>query len=208
MFKISNLKFKNILNIEDLTINKDNTTFIYGDSGCGKSTLLKLLLGIRNDYEGKILYKNDQIKKISELIIRDEIGYLSQSPIFFKQTIKEEFEYILDILGLKTQDYLSVLKLVELEYPLTTSISTLSGGEKQRLSLARLLITNKSVLLLDEPTSALNDELEHVVFNKLNNYAKKHNIKLIVVSHSTNLVNSFDGQKIKIKDGEVIKNEL
>ncbi len=208
MFKISNLKFKNILNIEDLTINKDNTTFIYGDSGCGKSTLLKLLLGIRNDYEGEILYKDNQLKKTGELIIRSEIGYLSQSPIFFKQTIKEEFEYVLYILDLKNQDYLSVLKLVELDYPLTTSISTLSGGEKQRLSLARLLITNKSILLLDEPTSALNGELEHVVFDNLNNYAKKHGIKLIVVSHSTNLVNFFDGQKIKIKDGEVVKNEL
>lgn len=207
MYKITNLKYKQILDIKNLSISNNHLTFITGESGSGKSSLLKLLLGLDFEYEGEILYNNNNMKNIEEIVLRNEIGYLSQAHTFFTPTIQEEFDYITSMLKLNNKSYDEMLELVNLNYSLDTNISILSGGELQRLSLARLLLTNKKVLLLDEPTSSLDNNLENELMDNLHNYAKKMKIKLIVVTHNKSILNNYECQKVIINNGEVIANE-
>ncbi len=207
MYEIKNLKYKNILNIKNLSISNNSLTFITGESGSGKSTLLKLLLGLDLEYNGEILYNNSNIKTIEEIKLRNELGYLSQSHTFFTQTIREEFDYISNMLKLNNTEYEKMLELVNLNYSLDTNIAILSGGELQRLSLARLLLTNKKVLLLDEPTSSLDNDLENELMANIYNYAKEMKIKLVIVTHNKSLLNNYECQKIFINNGEVINCE-
>ncbi len=205
MYKIKNLKYNNILNIENLNIDKNNITFISGASGSGKSSLLKLLHGDNYSYTGEIMLDNKLLAHMDSNIVRNRIGYLSQEHVFFKQTILDELKYINKLLEKEITKYRveSLLNLVCLPLKTDYEIEKMSGGEKQRLALARLLSTDKEVLLLDEPTSSLDNKTGEQVITNLKEYCK-NKIKLIIVTHNANFLSDSTNQIITLDKGEMI----
>lgn len=160
----------------DIEIEKGDIIYLTGKSGCGKSSLLKLLLQFRHS-EG--IYINQMpINQISQTSLRPKIGYLSQNPLILTATIEEN-------IGLGTKltssqkEYLHNTKILEpifetksWETLLTENGSNLSGGEKQRLAIARLLMTDADLYILDECTSNIDEEASLHIFKTLLSHAE------------------------------------
>lgn len=207
MFSLKEVKYKNILDIGNLDILQGKVTCIVGESGSGKTTLLRLLNKLISCDSGEILYNNQSINDLDSVKLRREVVMLSQSPAIFSENIKDNL-----LIGLKFSErppvsdekLYQILKIVNLDKELTEDAKKLSGGEKQRLALARVMLMEPEVLLLDEPSSALDENTEHVVIQSLVNYAKKNNKTLIMVTHSKKVATLFADQIIEVKKGRIV----
>jgi putative ABC transport system ATP-binding protein len=100
---------------------------------------------------------------------------------------------------------LEVLKLVHLNKSLDENADKLSGGEKQRLSLGRVILLNPDVFLLDEPSSALDEDTEQLIIKAVVEYSKKNNKTVIMVTHSKKVASTFADNIIEIKSGQVME---
>ncbi|MPN28539.1 Fe(3+) ions import ATP-binding protein FbpC [bioreactor metagenome] len=94
--------------------------------------------------------------------------------------------------------------MVELKKPLSVNADELSGGEKQRLALGRVILMNPEVFLLDEPSSALDEETENLIIGKLTSFVKANNKTLIMVTHSKGIACKFSDNIIEISNGRVV----
>ncbi|ABR47766.1 ABC transporter related [Alkaliphilus metalliredigens QYMF] len=208
MFLFKEVKYKDILNIKALTIKNHQVTCIVGESGSGKTTLLRLLNKLISCDSGEILYQEQSLSAINSVELRRNVVMLPQSPAIFSGSIKDNL-----LIGLKfsekqlvSDDKLSeVLKVVKLNKKLDEYAERLSGGEKQRVALARVILMDPEVLLLDEPSSALDEETEHTIIEALVNYTKDNNKTLIMVTHSKKIANHFADEVIEIKKGMLFK---
>ena len=207
MFKLDNIIYKDILDIEYLTISKNKVTTILGQSGSGKTTLLKLLNKIISPDSGKILYNDVLLSSIPSVTHRRNVVMLPQNAAIFQGTIKDNLEIALKYSQkpLASNKVLEdVLKQVYLMKSLNDITDTLSGGEKQRLALGRLILINPDVFLLDEPSSALDEETEENIIKSFTNYIHTTNKSLIMVTHSKNIAQNFSDCIIEIKNGKVV----
>ena len=207
MFKLKDVKFKNILNVEDIELEEKMITAILGSSGGGKTTFLKLLNNMNSADQGKIFYKGRDIEKYDPVELRREVVMLPQDPKIFKGTIKENFELTEEITGNKASknlNYNDLLKKVSLTQNIDDSADNLSGGEKQRLALARVMLLEPKVLLLDEPSSSLDKITEEKIINMVVDYAKENNRTLIMVTHSPEIAKKFADKIINIENGEIV----
>lgn len=133
---------------------------------------------------------------------------LPQVPAIFNGNIKENL-----LIGLKFSEkplvsyykLCYILKFVQLNKQLSENVEQLSGGERQKLSLARALLLNPEVFLLDEPSSALDEDTEHVIIKSLVDYTKNNNKTLIMVTHSKKIANDFSDNIIEIKNGRLLR---
>lgn len=183
---------------------------IQGKSGYGKSTLLMALKGliphlIHGDYSGEILFKNKNIININEL---DQIGYLAQNPHSWmtQQTVYEEMAFGLENLGYNETQIHSKIKrisrLCNLSDLLKRDTNALSSGEKQKINLMSILLTDPKILLLDEPTAFLDpcSAVEIVALIK----QLCQNKTVVIVEHNTQYLHEFIDQVIVItEDGKV-----
>jgi putative ABC transport system ATP-binding protein len=163
MFKLEKIKFKNILNIEEILLEENRVTAILGSSGGGKTTFLKLLNNMITADQGTITYQGKDIESYDPVSLRREIVMLPQDPQIFKGTIKDNFtktEAITDNENSRNLNYNELLQKVSLTQDLNDAADNLSGGEKQRLALARVMLLEPKVLLLDEPSSSLDKKTE------------------------------------------------
>lgn len=210
MFLLKKVKYKEILYIDNLSIPKLKTTFIFGNSGSGKSTLLKLLNKLISPDSGFIYYDKKLIKDISSIDLRRKVVMLDQTPVIFEGNIRDNLSIGLKFSEKKNLDDIDlkvILELVNLDKKLDEDSYTLSGGERQRLSLARALLLNPEVLLLDEPSSALDENTEISVISTVIQYCKDNNITPIIVTHSRLLKDTFSENNIEIIDGKIISSE-
>ncbi len=193
---------KEVLNNLSFTISMGDRLFIQGESGKGKSTLLKLIMNFYDNYKGEININNRAVSSLNKASYYKNVMELPQEPFIFEGTIKENLclgdEFSLEEINevCKVACIDSLISEKGLDYTLTESGSNISGGQKQRLSLARVLLRKPKVLILDEATSALDKETEGKLLENLDVFLKKNNISLISVSHN-------DGIK-KICDKELI----
>lgn len=209
VFLMKQVKYKDILNVENLHIQKHKITCIVGESGSGKTTLLRLLNKLISCDTGEIFYNKQSINDIDSVKLRREVVMLPQSPAIFNGSIKDNL-----LIGLKFSEKPNVsddklyeaLKMVNLNKSLNEDAKKLSGGEKQRVALSRVILMKPEVLLLDEPSSALDEDTEHLVIESLANYTKKNNKTLIMVTHSKKVTTLFSNQIIEIKKG-IVKNQ-
>lgn len=186
---------------------------IYGRSGAGKSTLLSLLAGLEKTKDGDILYDGKDIDFISREKYRSSaVGIIFQQYNLLPQlTALENVILSMDISGIKDKNKkekaLNLLKKVGIdENKALRRILQLSGGEQQRVSIARALSYNSKIILADEPTGNLDKENEQEIINILSDLAHKENKCVIIVSHSPEVKKSVD-EVIYITNGK-IKNTL
>lgn len=206
MFEINNLRYKKILSIDHLKIEKGSFTAIIGTSGGGKSTFLLMLNKMLSPTKGSILLDGEKISDIDSVHLRRRVLYLNQKPYIFEGTVKDniikglEFQH----LGIPGDDVLSkTLKRVHLSVPLTQDARTLSGGEAQRLALARLLLLDGDVYLFDEPSSALDEKSEMDVLSSVFDWLKSKNKTLIMVTHSKKVAKSHTDRVLRIENGKI-----
>ncbi|WP_353947869.1 ATP-binding cassette domain-containing protein [Sporolactobacillus sp. Y61] len=205
---IKNLRYKNILSIDRLSISSGVVTCIIGESGSGKSTLLKMIDNMISPEYGTIEVLGKSIDAWNPIELRRRIVMMSQTPVMFPGDVRENL-----LIGLKFSDMPPVsdsrlkelLDMVRLHKSLDDDSDSLSGGEAQRVSLARILLINPPILLLDEPSSALDEETTAFVLQKVVDHVKASKSTLIMVTHSSAVVREFAEQVIEIENGHVIK---
>ncbi|WP_296140277.1 ATP-binding cassette domain-containing protein [uncultured Anaerococcus sp.] len=206
MFKFEHVKYKDIIDIDNLTINLGEVTCIIGPSGSGKSTCLRLINKLISPTTGIISLNGENIANINSVEYRRKVPMLSQSPVSFPGSIRDNL-----LMGRKFQgknevsdsDLQNALDKVSLDEPLDKNIENLSGGEQQRVSIARLMLLDSDIFLLDEPSSALDDITEDFVIKSMVDMAKSQNKTIIYVTHSNSMAEKYSDRVIKIVDGRV-----
>lgn len=194
------------LNKINLSIEEGEFVVILGPSGSGKSTLLNLLGGMDRPTNGVIEVENSDISNFNEKELewyrRNYIGFVFQFyNLIPSLTARENVAIAANL----TKNPLNVDKLIDsvgLTKRKNLFPSSLSGGELQRLSIARALVKNPKILLCDEPTGALDSKTGTKVLDLLKSTAKENNISLVIVTHNSKLEEIAD-KLIKLKDGKI-----
>jgi len=189
---------KMVLDIEELDLEAGRITGIIGPSGAGKSTLLYILNGLEKPSGGRIVFDGKELKGEPDIRTRRQMSLVFQKPTVFNTSVYENMACSLKLRGVskeETRDKVYELaKLIGLEAKLRQKAVTLSGGEAQRLSLARAIIHRPKVLLLDEPTANL-DPANVAMIEKLVLLAKtEYKTSVIIITH-----NMFQARRISEK---------
>lgn len=201
MFILKDVTYKDILHIPYLQIQKEKITCIIGESGSGKSTLLRMLNDLQFPTSGIIEYNGKLISDYPPIQLRRDVVMLGQTPPIFDGTIKDNL-----LMGLRlsekpfpNDDILrSALKTISLEKNLEDNADSLSGGEKQRLAFARIVLMDPPVYLLDEPTSALDSDTERRVMKQFTTLAREKKKTVIFITHSQQLPEEIADDIIEI----------
>lgn len=182
---------------------------IFGKSGAGKTTLLRLIAGLEVADCGRIVVDNevwfDSDKKINLPPQRRKIGFVFQDYALFPHfSVYKNLAF-----GLKdkrkSHKIDEILNLMELENLSHRYPHELSGGQKQRVALARALISNAKILLLDEPLSALDNEMRGILQDEIIRLHRHFGLTTILVSHDISEIFKLSNQIIHIKNGKIIK---
>ena len=199
---ISNLKFlydnKNkIIDNLNLTIKRKDKILLTGKSGCGKSTLIKLILKYVEDYEGNITIDNYDLKDINSASINNSFVYIGQNEKLFNTTFKENIMLYRNVNDEVYEKVINICKLNEVRNNkilkdndvIESDGFNYSGGEKQRIILARSLIGEFNYLIIDEALSEVSLDMEiEIINNIINNYKDK---TIIYVSHKDKVRSEF-----------------
>ncbi|MFO6298432.1 iron efflux ABC transporter ATP-binding subunit FetA [Rahnella selenatireducens] len=172
-----------------LTLNPGEFTLLTGPSGSGKSTLLKIIASLQNPTGGKLYFKGEDISRIRPETYRQRVSYCFQTPSLFGETVYDNLALPYQIRNKKVdetqlRDWLTKVNLAE--GMLTKSIQELSGGEKQRVALLRNLQFMPDVLLLDEITSALDEENKININDIIASLVAEKQLAVLWVSHDLN----------------------
>lgn len=208
-YMIGEKKF-NALDGVNLQINQGEFVVVLGPSGAGKSTLLNLLGGMDKVTSGSIIIGEDDIAKYNDKELTryraNDVGFIFQFyNIMPTLTVDENVNLIKDVTN-TTKDSKEVLKSVGLLKHADKFPSELSGGEQQRVSIARAIMKNPKVLLCDEPTGAL-DSVTGIEVLKLLRQQSDFDTTVIIVTHNA-LIADIADRVIHIKNGKVESNEL
>ncbi|HEV3843187.1 TPA: ATP-binding cassette domain-containing protein [Streptococcus pneumoniae] len=179
---------KEILKNLNFCFQRNEKYLILGESGSGKSTLLKLLSGFLRDYSGELRFCGDDIKKTSYLNMVSNVLYVDQKAYLFEGTIRdnilleenytdEEILQSLEQVGLSVKDFPNNI----LDYYVGDDGRLLSGGQKQKITLARGLIRNKKIVLIDEGTSAIDRRTSLAIERKI---LDREDLTVIIVTHA------------------------
>lgn len=182
----------------NLSILSGRFYIIVGDSGIGKSTILNYMSGLYKINSGKLTYKNLDISDIFSSKIFNEVSFVSQNPLIFNGTLRENLiynspysytdDYLLDILEVFNLKNILDVNSITLNDNIDKIHKSFSGGEKQRLSIIRAYLKKPKLLVLDEPTSAL----DKYTALKVIEFLRSHVETLVVVSHSDYYLNIAD----------------
>ena len=200
----------NALDGIDLSINRGEFVVVLGPSGAGKSTLLNLLGGMDRVTSGDIIIDNDNLSKYSEKELTEyranDVGFIFQFyNIMPTLTVEENVELVKDVTK-NTKNTKEVLKEVGLSSHMNKFPSELSGGEQQRVSIARAVIKNPKILLCDEPTGALDSNTGREVLKLLRKQCD-HDTTVIIVTHNS-LIAEIADKVIHIKNGLIDKVDI
>ncbi|MDP1420005.1 ATP-binding cassette domain-containing protein [Peribacillus simplex] len=202
IFRLENIRYKGILKIDDLKISACMVTCLTGESGAGKTSLLRLLNRMDDPDSGSIYYREQLLDEFNPIELRRKVTMLSQAPFTLPGTIEENLQIGLELTEREKKDkadLVKALETVQLQKSLDERAENLSGGEKQRLALARLLLLNPKVYLLDEPTSALDEEAELTVMSRFLEEVKRKKGTVIMITHSKQLADICAEKRIVLK---------
>ena len=214
--EISNLNFeyvKNfpVLNDISININKGQTTAIVGSTGSGKSTLIKLILRLYDSTSGEIKFDGKNIRDLELDSLRNKIGLVSQDIFLFEGTVFENIAY--GNLDAKDEEVWEAAKLSEsdkfinlLPNKENTIVGErgqkLSGGQRQRISIARAILKNPEILILDEATSAVDNETEAAIQRSINTL--KEGRTVIAIAHRLSTIRNAEIIYV-LEEGKVVE---
>ena len=210
---IKNLSFqyeeRRIIDDLSLSIKKGEKIAFVGESGSGKSTLIKILLGLLKYNQGEVRLGDMELSGICLNDLYDRVSYLSQDAPVFDGTIKENLVFEKKVLEEQMLDALSEVQLSHLVENLAEGLNTeigekgtcLSGGEKQRLALARLWFEDSELVILDEATSAMDNLTEENVMKSV--MQKMEDKTVIAIAHRLNSIAGFD-RIILFREGKIV----
>ncbi|HAL09828.1 MAG TPA: phosphate ABC transporter ATP-binding protein [Staphylococcus sp.] len=183
-------------------------TSIIGPSGAGKSTLLTLINLLKSATKGEILISGKTIDSYDPMELRRKVQLVSQEATMIKGTVKDNLELplILQNKNMTDEEAEYYLKNVNLSTSfLNKNSKELSGGEKQKLSLARALVNKPSIILLDEVTSALDRNSKQAIELLLQKIKREHNVTMIWITHDINQALRMSDYVWVMKNGEVVE---
>ena len=203
----------NVLSDLSLTLYANEIVVINGDSGCGKTTVLNIIGLLDKDYEGEYLIHLKDVKTMSNnqlAVCRNEcFGYVLQDymllendtvyqniviPLYYSKKFKAS-EY--------KKQVEKVAKILDIDQWIKKKVKYLSGGQKQRVAIARAIINDPDIIVLDEPTAALNTELANGLYNFLIQYVKEYNKSVLIVTHQLYSLPKEFTKIYTLKDGKL-----
>lgn len=194
------------MNDVSFTIDEGEFVVILGPSGAGKSTLLNLLGGLDTVTSGQIIVEGNHVESFDDNQLTEyrakNVGFIFQFyNLIPNLTALENVELMSDIVDVKVNG-LDVLDSVGLEKNANQFPAQLSGGEQQRVSIARAVAKQPTMLLCDEPTGALDSNTGVLILNLLQNMSNEKNTTVVIVTHNAVLADSAD-KVIRIKNGQI-----
>ena len=205
----------NALNGVTMQIEDGEFCFLVGPSGSGKSTIIKLITGELKPTSGTVHvngYSLERIRKREIPYLRRTVGVVFQDfRLIAKMTVYENVAFAMRVIGAREKEIRErvpyVLELVGLSDKGKRHPSELSGGEQQRLAIARALVNNPSMIIADEPTGNLDPQMSFEIMSllqEINNLGTT----MLVVTHAQNLVESFNKRVISINEGVIVNDGL
>lgn len=197
--------FRNI----SFDINDNEKLLIIGPSGCGKTTLIRCLNGLNKVNSGNIFLNGVKISNIDDVTLKSKVGMVFQNYNLFPHlTVRENVSLAPRLLKMGSDREIDdlvkrLLSEVNIINKIDSYPSKLSGGEKQRVAIARTLATKPEVILFDEPTSALDPATINDFISLLNELSITTTI--VVVSHEMDLIKSFADKVLFLKDGSILE---
>ena len=188
-----------------LKVNTGDFVVILGASGSGKSTLLNVMSGLESPNQGAVFYDETDITKLSDSertkFRKDNIGFIFQQYYLLpNMTVEKNVKMGADLA--KNTDYKAMLEAVGLGEKMKKYPSELSGGEQQRVSVARALAKKPRVLFLDEPTGALDEQTGRQVLDYICKLHKEYGFTIVMVTHNQNIA-EMAGTVIRMNSGNI-----
>jgi cell division transport system ATP-binding protein len=195
-----------------LTVGKGEFVFLTGPSGAGKSTLLRLLLAQEKPSEGDILVNGHDLSKLSRGEIQEYrrgIGFIFQDfKLIPMRTVFENVAFVLEVLGVPAAQQrrraFQVLKWVGLQHRINAYPRDLSGGEQQRIAIARALVNDPALVLADEPTGNLDPDLSLEIMNLLREI-NAGGTTVLVATHDRELIRLVGRRTVTLDSGRVVE---
>ena len=196
---------KSALEPISLTIEPQDRLGIVGETGSGKSTLLKIMAGLVQTDSGKVLFTNEKVIGPEDKLLpgHKDIAYLSQH--FELPKFISVFEHLDDSYLIAPDDAKKIYAACQIDHLIERDTRALSGGEKQRVALAKLLLSSPKTLLLDEPFSNLDFIHKGVIKEVIDSVEKELNITVIMVAHDPHDVLSWASRIMVFRQGEMIQ---
>lgn len=190
----------------NLNINDGDFVVILGPSGSGKSTLLNIVSGLEKPDSGSVSYDDKAITKMNDKELTDfrknNIGFIFQQYYLLQNlTVDKNVRMGADLISNK--DYKDIIKAVGLENKLDKYPYELSGGEQQRVSIARALAKKSKVLFLDEPTGALDEKTGRSILDYITKLQKEEKFTIVMITHNENIA-EMANTIIKINSGKIV----
>ena len=210
IIEINNLskKFNNIVAVKNINfkIDKGKIIGLLGPNGCGKSTTIGMLLGLIKPSSGTVIINGQNIEN-NRTNILEKMNFISPYiELPKKLTVEENLKVYGRLYGIKNLknkvfDLMEKLNLTEFR---TRKTGELSSGQKNRVSLAKALINNPEILLLDEPTASLDPDVGDYIRSFIENYASNNGATILLASHNMNEVERLCHEVLMMKNGEII----
>lgn len=208
------MRFKErvLFHVPTLNIGPNDAIYLKGDNGVGKTTLLKILSGLIKPTTGKVVAPSDSWRnRLFSRSGRKNVIYLHQSPYLFDGTVYQNIAYGIryqkETAKDKRAQVITALRMVGLETLADEHISVLSGGEKQRVAMARAWILKPSILLMDEPSASLDQEsIDRLVIMAQD--LLERGSSLVITSHQQNALTSLCRKQWWIKEATLVESPL
>lgn len=203
---MSGEELRQILKGVDLDVYPGELVVVLGESGCGKSTLLNIIGGMDRMTEGKVLVEGKDMSNPTEDELTDYrrkyVGFIFQAyNLMPNLSAYENIEFIAEISD-KAMDSMEALKLVGLEAKANSMPSALSGGQMQRISIARALVKSPKIILADEPTAALDYDTSIKVLSVIEKISKENNTTILMVTHNPEIA-KMANRVVRLRDGKI-----
>jgi cell division transport system ATP-binding protein len=193
-----------------IDVSKNDFLFITGPSGAGKTSLLKLLYYGESVSEGQVLIDGMNLSRISNNripMLRRKFGIIFQDyKLIPTKTVFDNIAIVLETIGKKRRfiekKIRSVLRTVGMENSIHSLPPTLSGGEQQRIAVARAIVADPQIILADEPTGNLDEDSANVIFDLLKKFHTR-GATIIIATHDKELIRKTGGRVIYLKQGRI-----
>ena len=210
IIEVKNLNkiYDKIIAVKDLTfeINKGKIVGLLGPNGCGKTTTIAMILGLLKPTSGEVIIKGKNIEK-ERINLLEKMNFISPYVELPKKlTVEENLKVYADLYGVTNtnEKIYELVNELRLNKFLKKKTGELSSGQKNRISLAKALINDPEILMMDEPTASLDPDTGDFVRSFIEHYSSKTNVTILLASHNMNEVERLCDSVMMMKDGIIV----